>query len=237
MFYFEQLYDDDLLFYLLETYPFKRNFVLVVYLSVALYTTTLNTAHFVYYRSTVTKVCPLFDVVGCTKQIALDEPSSQSLQRMSIAFDLNVEYHPGMPVITYPKVILNGQLFVSNDASRSKKRNSTTVTFMDPQQPECVSFGTIQKFLTIENKDHPEKTIHVALVLLMNVTSFTALQEMEFPVEIKPLKTALFSDYVTVIGHQNVVAVAITDLTMMCFDVSTSTSSALSLLLKEIDAR
>ena len=71
-------------------------------------------------------------------------------------------------------------------------------------------FGVIQKFLT---KECPEK---IPLVSSTNV---------DFPEEIDTYKHLLTSDYVSVTGHQRLLAVRISNIAMMCFDVSTSTSS------------
>ena len=87
-----------------------------------------------------------------------------SLQRMSTAVGLEIDFLPRMPVTTYPKILLRGQLFVSKAGSRSQKRNSSTVTYSDPTDCDKVCFGVIQKFLTIDNKECPEKILHVALV-------------------------------------------------------------------------
>ncbi len=90
-----------------------------------------------------------------------------------------------MPVTTYPKILLRGQLFVSKAGSRSQKRNSSTVTYSDRTYCDKVCFG---KFLTIDNKECPEKTLHVALVSSTNVDSCTFLNQVDFPEEIDTYK-------------------------------------------------
>ena len=80
---------------------------------------------------------------------------------------------------------------------------SSTVTYSDPTYYcDKVCFGVIEKFLTIDDKECPEKTLHVAFFY---VDSW----------EIDTYKHLLISDYVSVTGHQRLVAVRISDIAMM----------------------
>ena len=167
----------------------------------------------------------------------MDQSITQALQRLSTTLRLDVEYALGMAVITYPKVILNGRLFVSKAASRSEKRNSCTVTFTDPEQPHKLSFGCIEKFISIQNDRNPEKAVHVAIMSALEVSPCTILQQMVFPSEIQSSKCLLVSDYLTSSRTGSLIAVPISNITMMCFDVSTSACSILSILLKNVDSK
>ena len=163
-------------------------------------------------------------------QVALDEVSLQPIKKLASTIGCSLELSLGMAVTSYPKVLIRGQLFISNAGSRSTKRNSSTVSFCDPTQPHSVCFGVIQRFISIQD------TLHVALVFPVTVTPFELFSQ-DLPHEIAAFKDIITSDYVATNGREELIAVQISDITIMYFNVSTAATSLLTPLLKEMDTK
>ena len=183
-----------------------------------------------FYSQTLERISPSIDVVGRIKHVALDEPTAQALCEMSGCVNFS---HPGLSAITYPKVISKGSLVMySRSGSRSHKRNSFTVTFVDPQQPQKVFFGCIERFISI-----PAEAVHVALISPLCATPSEVLRI--FPSETLHAQEVVIADYVfpSCRRQTKLVAVPISIITLKCFDVSNSNLSVLSMIVKDIDSK
>ena len=199
-----------------------------------LYTSMHNLILHLYFRHTTSTISEAIRAVGRVHNEALDEPTAEALRKLTGNFDL---YREGLPVTSYSRVISRNMLLFSRSTSRSEKRNShtCTVAFIDPQKAYQVSFGNIEKLITISNV--PEAT-HIAVISPLALVRQSNIFKHTFPSEMACVQAIVTDDYVFPQKEQQpVVAVPIENITLKCFNVSTSTLSVLCMLIKNIDSK
>ena len=131
---------------------------------------------------------------------------------------LQHDIHPTHDIVTIqPKVIIGNQVVFSQYSKRVKKRNSYTVAFVHPRDPNQVQYGRVQTFLTCPAD--ADDCIHIAIIAPLITSDFP---QLIYPPEIRCLAPLLCCDFIAISGEQsaNKVAIPVECILYKCFDIS-----------------
>ena len=171
------------------------------------------------YRST--RRCTLLSQsivgVGVAKIISLDREDVSVLK--PLLEKNNAVINAYGTVKLWPKIILQDKVTIYSQASkRVTKRNSYTVTFVDPEEPNHVRYGSVQKFVCCP-PDSPDST-NAAIIQELKVHKCKELEALDFPSDIRCLSDLVCSDYVSVVGELPKFAIPVEQIVAKCFDIS-----------------
>lgn len=137
-------------------------------------------------------------------------------------------------VLFHQKVKIHGKVVVSKFriTRRTTKRNSYTVGFTTSQIPDKVVYGTIHKLLTLNASG--EDPLFIALIKPFNVQISAQLDSIHYPSLISQFKSLITSDFLSVITEEEeLIAVHLDDIQILCFDVTTSFCKLVTVLVNE----
>ena len=117
------------------------------------------------YRSTKRMLTPSISALGVAKNIALSEEDDTIVR--NLLHMNNITVIPSSMVTMQPKIIIGSQTIFSKSCKRVKKRNSFTVAYSDPQAPNQLKYGQVQKFLSCP-ADSPN-ALHIAIIEQLRV--------------------------------------------------------------------
>ena len=86
----------------------------------------------------------------------------------------------------WPKIILQDKVIIHCQSCKwVTKRNSYTVTFIDPERPNCVRYGRVEKFVCCPPDS--ADSMNAAIVQELEVCSCTELEALHVPSDIQCL--------------------------------------------------
>ena len=142
----------------------------------------------------------------------------------------NIDMNSCGIVKLYTKIIIQDSVVIySKESKRITKRNSYTVTFVDPERPSHIRYGRVLKFLRYP-PDSPDG-ICAAIIEELKIDRCRELESLSFPPEIQCISHLLCADFVSVVGELPKVAIAIDHIVAKCFDISSVSFSIISSLV------
>ena len=139
---------------------------------------------FSLYRLTTRCLADSIMAVGKPQHTVLDSAEVTAVEEA--LHTVGVEASARNAVVTvYPKLIINRKLVYSKLVTRVKKRNNVTVAYTDPQMPNQVGYGCVEKFLSIQTDTNDY--FHAALIRPLRVQPYTAFASLQYPSEISYL--------------------------------------------------
>ena len=155
--------------------------------------------------------------VGVAKIISLDNEDKSLLtpllEKNSVVINAYGTVKLWSKIILQDKVTINSQV-----SKRITKRNSYTVTFVDPERPSYVRYGRIQKFVCCPPDS--QDGMNAAIVQELKVHRCMELEALDFPSDIQCLSDLVCSDYVSVVGELPKLAIPLEQIVAQCFDIS-----------------
>ncbi|CAI8020857.1 hypothetical protein GBAR_LOCUS12434 [Geodia barretti] len=156
--------------------------------------------------------------VGVAKTISLDMEDESILKPLLEKNSVVINAYGTVKL--WPKMILQDKVTIYSQASkRVTKRNSYTVTFVDPERPTCVRYGRVQKFVCCP-PDTPD-SVNAAIVQELKVHRCMELEALCFPSDIRCLSELVCCDFVSVVGELSKLAIPVEHIMAKCFDIST----------------
>ena len=171
------------------------------------------------YRSTqrCTQLSQSLAGVGVAKTISLDKEEESILKPLLEKSSVVINAYGTVKL--WPKMILQDKVIIYSQASkRVTKRNSYTVTFVDPERPTCVRYGRVQKFVCCP-PDTPD-SVNAAIVQELKIFRCMELEALCFPSDIRCLSELVCCDF-SVVGELSKLAIPVEHIMEKCFVIST----------------
>jgi hypothetical protein len=155
--------------------------------------------------------------VGVAKTISLDKEEESILKPLLEKSSVVINAYGTVKL--WPKMILQDKVIIYSQASkRVTKRNSYTVTFVDPERPTCVRYGRVQKFVCCP-PDTPD-SVNAAIVQELKICRCMELEALCFPSDIRCLSELVCCDF-SVVGELSKLAIPVEHIMEKCFVIST----------------
>lgn len=136
----------------------------------------------------------------------------------------------GSPIQIYNKLSVNGKIIYSTDAKGSTNHNSTNILFRPTLPPYNLQYGQVVRFLVCPSSHQCDSALF-AVVKALRIEPYRELDKLSMPDELSHVKHLLVTDFVSVQGIGELLAVPVESIMNICFDVSVDDASLLCSLI------
>ena len=136
----------------------------------------------------------------------------------------------GSPIQIYYKLSIDGKTVYSTGAKGSTNHNSTNILFRPTLPPYNLQYGQVVRFVVCPSS-HQCESAHFAVIKPLLIGPYQELDKLSMPDELSLFKQLLATDYVSVQGIGELLAVPVESIINVCFDVSVGDVSVLCSLI------